>query len=266
MYKVKVIADTLFGSIRATTFELEYPRYIHAELMTHRVFSRNAASSRAIPVSAVIAQVRDNTVMPLWTYNESGMQGKAITSGGKIQRLNAIWLASATSAMAAAELLHKEGAHKQNINRVLEPYQFIKVVLTSTQFVNFFNLRMHEDAQPEIAHLAMMMYANYSESDPRVATGSAGDTNAIGAWHLPYAESLLELGNAKKVSASCSAQVSYRKSDDSLAKAELVFDKLVGGVPLHASPFEHQCTWGNPNSRGNLPGLHQYRQDIETAL
>lgn len=76
MINVKIIADTTFGKKRVTTFELEYPRYIHAEVMTHRVFSRNAASSRAIPIAKMIEQVRENTVLPTWTQNEAGMQGK----------------------------------------------------------------------------------------------------------------------------------------------------------------------------------------------
>lgn len=263
MYQAKILADTLFGPIRVSTYELEYPRYIHAEVMTHRVFSRNAASSRAIPIQKMIDQVRDNTVMPIWTANQSGMQGEIITQGSKIHRLNAIWLSSVTSAMAAAELLEKEGAHKQNANRVLEPYQNIKVVLTATDFDNFFKLRFHKDAQPEIAHLAMMMFAEYSMSKPRVANDSS---LVVEGWHLPYALDEQDLDIAKKLSSSGCAQVSYRNSDTSIEKAEVIFKRLVGGEPLHASPFEHQCTWGKSNSRGNLKGLHQYRQDIEEQL
>lgn len=262
MHSVKIIADTQFDALRATTFELSYPRYIHSEVMTHRVFSRNAASSRAIPIKAMIAQVRDNTVMPTWTANESGMQGRRITGGVTIHTLNSIWLDGANAAMATAELLEEAGAHKQNANRVLEPYQHIKVVLTATEFSNFFNLRFHKDAQPEIAELAESMYAHYVRSIPIVADS---DRKSKLGWHLPYADGIVALADALMVSASCCAQVSYRKSDASIEKASVVYDRLVGGDPLHASPFEHQVTWGKKteSSRGNLHGLHQYRQDIE---
>ncbi len=264
MIEVKIIADTRFGSKRVTTFELNYPRYIHSEVMTHRVFSRNAASSRAIPIEAMIKQVRSNTVMPVWTANQSGMQGELITNGVQQHRLNEVWLACANAAMAGAEKMSQLGAHKQNVNRVLEPFQHIKVVLTASELANFFDLRFHEDAQPEIAELAMVMYAEFCRSEPKIATGNSDNSGSVNAWHLPYANGIIDLATAKKVSASCCAQVSYRKNDPSEEKAEVVFDRLVGGTPLHASPFEHQVTWGTSGSRGNLRGLHQFRQDIES--
>lgn len=258
MINVKIIADTTFGKKRVTTFELEYPRYIHAEVMTHRVFSRNAASSRAIPIAKMIEQVRENTVLPTWTQNEAGMQGKLISNGRKVQRLNELWLNGANAAMAVAEGLAEEGAHKQNANRVLEPYQHIKVVLTGADFDNFFNLRFHPDAQPEIEELAAVMFANYSRSIPKVATENKYN---VDGWHLPYADSITDLNIALKVSASCCAQVSYRKNDTSEEKAEIIFDRLVGSEPRHSSPMEHQCR-NETTSRGNF-GLVQFRQLIE---
>lgn len=265
MYNVNIIADTLFNKIRATTYELEYPRYIHAEVMTHRLFSRNAASSRAIPIEKMIEQATHNTVMPIWTANQSGMQGEVIKHGRTIQRANELMLNGLSAMCAVAEGLEKLGIHKQNANRYLEPFQNIKVVLTATEFENFFNLRYHKDAQPEIQQLAMQMFAEYHRSIPRKATGNNVNNDSVNAWHLPYADGITDLETAQKVSASCCAQVSYRKNDASEEKAEIVYDRLVGGEPLHASPFEHQCTWGSETSKGNLHGLTQYRQSIEAA-
>lgn len=266
MYNIKIIADTIFGntsfSPRATTFELEYPRYIHAELLTHRVLSRNSASSRAIPITKMIEQATHNTVMPIWTNNQSGMQGAVITHGRTIQKANEVMLNMLSAVAAGVELLSELGVHKQNANRYLEPFQHIKTVLTGTDFENFFALRFHKDAQPEIAQLATEMYAHYKRSKPRKAAGS---THNVEAWHLPYAEGISELKEAQAVSASCCAQVSYRTQDTSLDKALVIYDKLVKSKPAHYSPFEHQCMLRPDNKlqKGNLRDLYQYRQFIE---
>lgn len=275
MISVKIIADSTHLGKRVTTFELEYPRYIHSELMTHRVFSRNAASSRAIPVEKMIEQVTENAVFPIWTYNQSGMQGKRVTNANDIHKLNEIWIAGAKRAIRTAESLVNAGAHKQNANRVLEPFQHIKVILTGADFTNWFNLRDHPDAQPEIRALAREMRAEMVGSKPVVLEADW--------WHLPYVNWTIQEGiqyfessegvsmtleEAKMVSASCCAQVSYRLNDDSLAKAKAVYSRLVDSTPLHASPFEHQCkpaTYAGIN-RGNLHGWYQLRQEIEDGV
>ena len=77
MISVKVIADSISAHTkqRITTLELEYPRFIHAELMTHRVFSRNSSSSRAIPIQTMINHIKATTAIPIhWGKNQSGMQ------------------------------------------------------------------------------------------------------------------------------------------------------------------------------------------------
>ena len=277
MITAKIIADSIsVAGHRLTTFELVYPRYIHAELMTHRVFSRNAASSRAIPIADVIKLVREDTAMPIWTSNQSGMQGKFITNGTLINDLNNIWVDSARGACIVAEELAELGAHKQNVNRVLEPYQHIKVIVTATNYHNWFSLRQHKDAQPEIEQLAIKMAASMHQSKPVTRKNT---------WHLPYVDEPLylecvkeasrlngiaktpaieALDIAKQISASCCAQVSYRKLDDSIEKALSIYKALVGGEPLHASPFEHQatpCLVGT--EKGNFTGWAQYRREIE---
>ncbi len=225
--------------------------------MTHRVFSRNAASSRAMPIASMISQVVDNTVMPIWTHNQKGMQGDVITKGTLIHEANAIMFKMQEAAMWGAKELETLGIHKQNANRYLEPFQHIKVVMTTSNLANWNELRYHKDAQPEIKMLAQAMLAEFAMSKPVFLID--------GAWHTPYAERSLPIAMRKMVSASCSAQVSYRNTDDTAQKAVEMFDRLVKSDVLHASPFEHQCRplESTDTQKGNLIGWHQYRNDIE---
>ena len=241
------------------TFSLEYPRFIHSELMTHRLFSRNAASSRAIPVAKMIEQVRNDPATPVhWGKNQPGMQAKEELSGDNKIEVMGEWQLAAMNAANSAQFMADEGAHKQITNRLLEPFQMMKTVLTATEFDNFFWLRKHPDAQPEIKLLAEKMWEELKESEPQ--------TLLPGMWHLPYVDTMLlndEEGNlcqqvyfcqhegkmmetslecALAISASCCAQVSYRKLDDSLEKAKDIFGKLIESKPCHASPTEHQAT------------------------
>jgi thymidylate synthase ThyX len=251
--KATVVADSISkAGQRITTFELEYHRYVHSEFMTHRQFSRNAASSRAIPVERVIEQVLNNPARPThWGKNQSGMQAKeecterviSIRSDTTVTREEA-WGEAAGKAVSMAKHLNLAGYHKQIVNRILEPYQFIKVVVTATEYENFFYLRNHADAQPEIAELARVMLEAREQSEPELL--------AAGEWHLPYVKEsikgILDMGVGVdlemqiKLSASLCAQVSYRKSDESLEKALKIYDQLVTMKPVHASPFEHQAT------------------------
>lgn len=256
------------------TFELEYPRFIHSELMTHRLFSRNAASSRAIPVAKMIEQVRVNPAMPIhWGKNQPGMQAfeecntpvfvediyhNAIWEGDSMEvaRERAMvppdvaWGYFADYIADYAKQFEISGYHKQIVNRLLEPVQMMKTVLTATEFDNFFWLRKHPDAQPEIKHLAELMWEALKISHPNIL--KPGD------WHTPYygdgywqGGASVEwdrdihcnyLKDALAISSSCCAQVSYRLLDDSLEKAHTIYMRLVESEPVHASPFEHQCT------------------------
>ena len=253
MISAKVIKDSIYCGDRVTTFELEYPRYLHGQMMTHRVFSRNAASSRAIPIDKVIEHLTTHPIYPEWTENQSGMQGKVIEDSDKLNLLNTLWIVARNNAINVARAMQSAGAHKQNVNRILEPFQTIKVVLTGTDFENFFNLRCEDDAQPEIQYLANRMRVKLSESTPQEL--------GHGEWHLPYVDTQMPLDEALKVSASCCAQVSYRKHDTSLAKAEKLHDRLINSKPIHASPMEHQCTptGASNKQQGNLKGFTQYR-------
>lgn len=257
----KVICDSVnpYGT-RITTFELEYPRIIHSELMTHRVFSRNSASSRAIPVNKVIELVETNPAYPEhWGKNQPGMQADNELDPISKESVKQLWFEAAKQAASIAKVMSQSGAHKQVVNRILEPFQRMKVVVTATSYDNWFWLRNHKDADPTIKVLAEKMLVAINDSVPlRLEPGE---------WHTPYVErirtyddELLYVGNddtvytveqALKVSASCCAQTSYRKQDESLEKAEDIYKKLVESEPCHASPVEHQALcFSTPHDKG----------------
>ena len=261
----KVIADSVtWTDFRVTTLELEYPRYIHSELMTHRVFSRNAASSRAIPVDKMIdIIVNQKEFFPIWTETQKGMQGKIITDEDRILMLNTEWKMARAHATHAAWNLKRAGVHKQNINRLFKPYQFMKTIVTATDWTNFFHLRLAEDVMPEMQLLARKMKEAIDKSTPVFLFK--------GNWHLPYikGDEGYDTETAKKISVSCCAKVSYRKLDETPEKALEIYNKLVSGDRLHASAFEHVCTpigdWDTP-LLGNLRGWKQYRHIVENTL
>lgn len=240
----KIIAHSksVVSGKEIVTFELQYPRFILAELNTHRLFSRNSASSRAIPVAKMVEQVRLSPAMPVhWGKNQPGMQAKEELTGCDLDATQSDWLVAARAAASIAERMSNYGAHKQIVNRILEPFQMMKTVLTATEFDNFFWLRKHPDAQPEIKLLAELMWEVLQASE--AVTLEAGD------WHTPYFGDGywlkgcgVPLEDALAISSSCCAQVSYRKLDDSLEKAKDIFDKLIESKPCHASPTEHQAT------------------------
>lgn len=135
-----VIADTISpAGKRITTLQLRYPRMVHSEFMTHRVFSRNASSSRAIPVERLIEDVLRDTAMPIhWGKNQPGMQARkkhdapVLLDGTFVSNENA-WLAARDQAIEAARAFTKAGYHKQIVNRLLEPFAHINVVVTATE-------------------------------------------------------------------------------------------------------------------------------------
>ena len=248
----KIIADSISPEgNRMTTMEIEYPRFILAELNTHRMLSKNSASSRAIPVKSMHDHIMTNTAGPVfWGKNQAGMQAKTELEGADLTWAKYIWNKARDTAIQAARELANLGIHKQITNRVTEPWMIMKTVISGTEWANFFWLRDHADAQPEIAYLAHVMHEAYNSSTPVVL--------APGEWHLPYVKTVrnthgrlqyfdasgavLTAVEARVVSASCCAQVSYRKNDDSVEKAQKIFQQLIESEPCHASPVEHQAT------------------------
>jgi len=249
----RMVKDSINSSgVRLRTFELEYPRFIHSELLTHRVLSKNSSSTRAIPVKRAIEIVQENTAMPIhWGENNPGMQSRQELDEQRKTEARKSWIEVRDVVIQHVRTMSDPtgiNGHKQWAGRPLETFSFIKVVLTGTELGNLWHLRDHADAQPEFRELVRIMQ--------QVSKQSVAQNLVAGQWHLPYIDLIdgkyyvsgeqVSLDVAKKVSASCCAQVSYRRLDESIEKAQEIFEMLhVGddsGQPAHASPLEHQAT------------------------
>ena len=253
--KPRIVAKVIAFSICARTgqtiitYELEYQRFIHAEFMTHREFSRNAMSSPAIPIKKMIEQVRNNPAKPVhWGKNQPGMQANEELTGLSRKNVELLGEGAAEFAALQAETMDHLGAHKQVANRILEPFQFMKTVMTTTSLLNWDWLREHGDADPTIRALAVAMIEAKKLFGPPVVLQP-------GEWHTPYYNDGFfkpaitgvdvygnTLADALAISSSCCAQVSYRLLDDTFDNAKMIYGKLVESEPVHASPFEHQAT------------------------
>lgn len=255
------------------TFELMYPRYIHSEFMTHRVFSRNASSSRAIPVKRMIEQVRENTVIPPKVFmNQKGMVGETEADPVTTTAFHVLWEEAAENACKTAEMMERLGIHKQHVNRILEPFQFIKVIVTATDWHNFFVLRLAPDAQPEIRELASAIYDEMNRYHNKDVGVLELDKEHI-VVSLPYItdEDIKEIGKEEyhllmKISAARCARVSYNNHDGS--KPDIEKDlKLYGHLydSKHMSPMEHACIRDEDHRKNaNLTGWKSLRYLIET--
>jgi len=247
----RIVADSIQkgSKHRLTTFVLKYPRFVHAEFLTHRVFSRNAASSRAIPIQKMIERIIREPAIPVhWGRNQAGMQAATELTGWRLWLVKQIWLKTRYVAIAFAWMLWKIGLHKQISNRILEPWMHIEVVCTGTDFANFYALRNHPMAQPEMQALAKAMLKAHEESTPSQLQS--------GEWHLPFIrpedtrsnlthdELPLYNWHLAQISAARCARVSYLKHDGSHSTKQEdieLYSKLMGGNPKHASPAEHQA-------------------------
>lgn len=260
-YSAKILLDSISeNGNRITTFEITYPRFVHAEFMTHRVFSRNAASSRAIPVQKIMERVMNDPAMPVyWGKNQKGMQAEVELTPEEIEQAKKAWLLGRFDAIKKAEELLNIGIHKQIANRVMEPWMFITVICTGTDFGNFFNLRCHKDAQPELQKIAYMMEELYYKNEPRKLKN--------GEWHIPLIFSEdedLDIETKKKVSTGRCARVSYLTHDGRRDINEDI--KLYNQLQesKHMSPFEHiACAMDSNEYSGNFKGWKQYRKFIQ---
>jgi thymidylate synthase ThyX len=299
----KIICDSISeAGIRLTTFEVTFPRCILAEWNTHRAFSRNTSSSRAIPTEKMIKMVETNPYIPIeWGLNQKGMQAKTLMSELGAAKAEKVWLRARDNAVAQAKelLVAKEVVHKQILNRILEPFLHVTAVVTATEWNNFFALRDHEAAQPEIRELAKRMREALAASTPK--------KRASDHWHLPYIvdedaeramahviEHILPRGDfftegwlserteelLFKMSAARCARVSYLNQENvpPTVQEDLdLFDRLMKDMPMHASPVEHQATpdwrsvvdsstgeeaWANKHLHGNFVGWRQFRKSF----
>lgn len=257
MTEAKIIADSISPEgVRLTTMQVTVHRFVLAEMNTHRVLSRNSASSRAIPFRKQVDRLMASPALPVkWASEQKGMQG-----GDEIphtEDAREAWLDAREDVLAQAEYLHRIGVHKSLVNRLLEPWMWHTIICTSTAWENFFEQRTHEAAQPEIRVAAEMMLAAYEASGPQKLVE--------GEWHLPYIETedweamreITSLGEsmyplAVKISAARCARVSYLTQEgkrDISADLDL-YDRLTDRQkdaahahdPIHWSPLEHVAT------------------------
>lgn len=264
----KIIADSISPQgVRMTTMEIEYPRFILAELNTHRMLSKNSASSRAIPVKAMHEFIDNSPAEPVyWGKNQAGMQAKAEIGAHEREEAKYIWIKAKEDALHwSGALAERLEVHKQIANRITEPWMTMKTVISGTEWRNFWWLRCHADAQPEIRVLAQKMFELYQQHQPQQLQP--------GEWHVPYVltrrddrdnlqyldsnDVSISATEARIVSASCCAQVSYRKNDDTLEKATKIYRQLIESEPAHASPVEHQATPMRPGVDNYAPEAWQ---------
>ena len=288
--QAKVIADSISEhGVRVMTLQVRFHRFILPQVLTHRVFSRNTASNRAVNVEKMIENVRSNPAVPVaWGRDQRGMVAKAEIRDK--EQAEKHWLYSADMATRYADVLAKMKVHKQITNRITIPYQYVTMLITATEWSNFFELRTADDPQPEVIHLAKAMQKAMDRSEP--------ETLSEGQWHLPYIPKVDADGNpsyydfedgkrAAKLSMGPCARVSYEnhdKTDRDEAKDLAFADRLISSK--HWSPAEHQCSpmaaptaelahrlgWDDGTTHqdrqgnmwsGNLRGWVQFRQLLE---
>jgi thymidylate synthase ThyX len=283
MIKSEIIADSIDNKgKRITSFIVTIPRIILAELNTHRVLSRNSASSRAIPFVKMLDAVKTNPFIPIaWMKDHSGMQGNEFfTEEGQIKALEEAYLAGRDNAVKTAESLSNLGLTKQIVNRGLEAYMWHTVILTSTELENFFALRAHEAAEIHIQKLAYLMLEEMNNTIPKLLQN--------GEWHIPFGDKMNETELEKlmpvvqpdslnwheehiqllkvKVAVARCARVSYtivgeEGKPDNYGNDIKLHDRLMSMG--HLSPFEH-CAQATEDTgwSGNFQGWTQYRKTL----
>jgi thymidylate synthase ThyX len=299
--QAKIIKDSINGAnnCRLTTFVLVFPRFINAEILRHRMLSFNSASSRAIPSKKIIQDILDNTAMPeFWGANEKGMQSyselddvvKSIyshtenSSGGLSDETPIYitpktaakkeWIKARDRAIKSARLLSEEiNLHKQIANRILEPWHNITLIVSGTEWENFFALRAHKDAQPEFRVLAELMLEAYNKSIPEIKNPVAERFNILDIpslkinannWHIPFEDKMPEGINKEeklKIAVARCARISYLTQEGVIDKEKDfdLFNRLNSSG--HFSPTEHIAfPLEEPKMVGNFKGWFQYRK------
>lgn len=268
-YSAKIICDSTNQGVRLTTMELVFPRIVLAEFNTHRAFSRNSASSRAIPIKTQIERVLANPYIPIFRHNQKGMQPAELLSLREGEWARAEWLHARDEAVWRCRELDKLDVHKQWCNRLLEPFMWHTVIVTATEWENFFALRCNPMAQDEIRIPAEMAEAAYRAATPKEADfhtpffdevdrDALGDAIRDGLGERP--------GMIAAISTARCARVSYLTHDGRRDFAEdiALHDKLLQS--RHMSPFEHVATAAVPGtsvpaSNFDYPWV-QYRKTI----
>jgi hypothetical protein len=270
--RARVVEDSISeAGVRLTTLELHYPAFIHPEFLTHRQFSRNSASSRAVPTGKRIEQVMYDPVVPVFFgVNQPGMVAEEEVGDPGLWAKRWEALGKMVAGVVEGWMGENPPLHKQIASRPLQPWLFIDTLATATEWANFFRLRLAPDAQPEMQKLAKAMQTAMSTSDVSVVTSS-------NSWHLPYVtkeeRAQLSLPDSVKVSVARCARVAYAKHGalSSLEEDLALHDRLKDSK--HMSPFEHAAApiyCGPPLNpkdvwSGNFRGWNQYRQIVEVV-
>lgn len=273
------------------SFKLTYPRIILAEVNTHRMISRNTASSRATPAKVLRKQIRYEPFVPLsFGANKRGMQAGNEVGGWKRKAAELAWRGARYPALAAHYALDKLGIHKQITNRVIEPWMWVEQIFSATELDNYLLLRDHKDAEPHFQVLAAQMRRQIktvklmfqkcedwfvAHSKLHLITGGVIQTLQEGQWHLPLVidhlhedlDSSVPMETLKIMSAARCARVSYYLPDtgerSTLERDQKTFALLAGSHPKHLSPLEHQATPLKESVFcGNFKGFKQFRKEI----
>lgn len=254
-------ASRFVGGPTLYSVQTKMPKWMLAELNTHRAFSRSSGSSRAIPIKTMIEQIRKDPFIPVhWGVKQAGMQAEQEHTPEMIKEFTEGWLSHLEATIRVVESYDNKKLHKQVANRLLEPWMMIDTIITATDWDNFFTLRCHKDAQPEMQVLANAIKKVIDEAVPDVLTK--------GEWHLPYISEDEKLNYPTTIllqmsTARC-ARVSYHKHDgtDPTPEEDIeLFNRLVIAEPLHASPAEHQATPISPEGpMGQFRNLNQWAQ------
>jgi thymidylate synthase ThyX len=267
----KIIKDSEhFNGGRLTTMELLIPTCVLAQFNTHRMFSRNAASMRAIPTKRIVSSTLADPYEPEWLSNKPGMQGGEPIAHPRLARFG--WRIALRIMAVFTLALARLGLHKQVVNRLLSPWAYTKVVVTGTDeaWANFLALRADSHADPALQRVAEDAAACLAESTPHVLQ--------IGDWHLPYLDQTLPRGpHGRKQgiiqSVARCARVSYSTFEtpevaSSFEKDQDLYVKLLESDPKHASPAEHQaCAVLSADQGGNFgPGWMQYRKTLNKEV
>ena len=312
--KATIIKDSINSATedRLTTFVVTYPRFINAEVLRHRMLSFSSASSRAIPLKKVIKSIQENPAEPVfWGANQSGMQAsielddsnrshKSVPSISYIELsengqflgielshiplgevsdrkyAKEIWKSAQNAAIAYAKALESIGLHKQIANRILEPFQNITLIITGTDWENFFKLRAAPEAQPEFRELAEEMLSEYNKSQPEtikahlshadIATAKCSDLllDVQEGWHIPFSDRMpehLTWREKLKVAVARCARISYMTQDGVIdpPKDFELYNRLTQSG--HYSPCEHVALAVRDSAYvGNFKGWYQLRK------
>lgn len=267
-YNAKILCDSISpNGVRLTTLEVTFPRIVLAEFNTHRMLSRNSASSRAIPIEKQIKRIIEDPFIPeYWGKNQKGMQATQELQGEERELAVLSWLKARDNAVSETQELLKIGVHKQLTNRLLEPWMWQTVIVSATEWSNFFSLRRHKDAQPEIKKAADMMWSVMEDNKPKLVN--------YGDHHLPLIQPAelkeLEIQTLDPclVSVGRCCRVSYLTHDGKRnphADVELATQLRMSG---HMSPYEHvaQPMTTEQISKspfaGNFRGWVQFRKTL----